>query len=197
MVGPELQRLMMYLSKLPGLGPRSGRRCALHLIKHKDPLMLHLIDALKEAAEKIQTCQICYNLDTSQPCSVCNNPKRDQHTLCIVEDVADLWALERSQIFYGRYFVLGGLLSALEGIRPEDLHIPELVARVTQENIEEVILALSATVDGQTTGHVITADLKKTGVKVTALSHGIPIGGELDYLDDGTLNTAFQGRRLV
>lgn len=195
MIGSELQTLIAYLSKLPGLGPRSGRRCALYLMKNKERLMQPLTSALQEAAEKAQTCHICYNLDTIQPCSICSDPKRDKVALCIVEDVDDVWAIERSQTFYGRYFVLGGVLSALEGKQPADLHIPELVAYVQRESIEEVILALSATVDGQTTAHLITAELRETGAKVTALSHGIPIGGELDYMDDGTLAMAFQGRR--
>lgn len=197
MIGPELQDLITYLSKLPGLGPRSGRRCALYLIKNKEKLMHPLNCALKTASEKVQTCKICYNLDTKQPCSICIDKKRDNKILCIVEDVDDLWALERSKNFYGRYFVLGGVLSAIEGIRPESLHIKGLLKLVEKENIEEVILALSATIDGQTTAHFIKDELKNIDVKVTALSHGIPVGGELDYLDDGTLSAALQNRRLM
>lgn len=195
MIGTPLQQLITYLARLPGLGPRSGRRCALYLMKHQEQLMIPLTEALSQAAAALQTCTVCYNLDTSQPCNICADPQRDPRILCVVEDIDDLWALERSQIFHGRYFVLGGVLSALEGVGPEELHIPQLAAHIQAQGVTEVILGLSATVDGQTTAHMITAALRALKVQVTALAHGIPVGGELDYLDDGTLAAAFRTRR--
>lgn len=193
----ELQHLIKLLAKLPGLGPRSGRRAALYLIKQKEELMRPLAKALSTTADMIKTCETCGNLDTQSPCGVCLDPKRDPESLCIVEEVADLWALERTSSFRGRYHILGGTLSALEGVGPEDLRIPELVARVKSTNIREVILALNVTVEGQTTAHYLVESLKETEVKVTALAHGVPVGGELDYLDEGTLTTALSARRAV
>ena len=195
MYGQDLQALIQYLAKLPGLGPRSGRRAALHLLKNKEVLLKPLAASLKLVAETVKACSICGNYDTMDPCQLCEDRSRDNHTLCVVESVADLWALERSASFKGRYHVLGGILSALEGVQPEDLRIPDLLRRAQSADIQEVILALNATVDGQTTAHYLADRLEEIGIKVTALAHGVPIGGELDYLDDGTLTAAFRARR--
>lgn len=195
MIGSELERLIQLLAKLPGLGPRSARRVVLHMLKRRDALMVPLADALRGAAEAIQNCSICGNLDTADPCSICREPRRDGSLLCVVEQVGDLWALERSGAFKGRYHVLGGTLSALEGIRPEDLNIGSLVSRASNGEVKEVIMALNATVDGQTTAHYVTDRLAGTGVAVSRLGHGVPVGGELDYLDDGTLMAALKARR--
>ncbi len=197
MQSEELIRLIRLLSKLPGLGPRSGRRAALHLVQNKENALAPLIEALNTAKEMIQTCQTCGNLDTLNPCSLCQNKGRDLKTLCIVEDVSDLWALERSGSFKGLYYVLGGTLSALSGIGPEELKIPELLTRLHNEAVEEVILALNATIEGQTTAHYIQSQLEDLPLKVTALAHGVPVGGELNYLDDSTLATALSARRLL
>lgn len=197
MQSEELLRLIRLLSKLPGLGPRSGRRIALHLMKHKEPVLTPLVDALKAAETSIQTCVRCGNLDTQNPCALCDNGHRDCTVLCVVEDVSDLWALERSASFKGLYYVLGGTLSALSGVGPEELKIPDLVSRVQEEALEEVILALNATIEGQTTAHYLQSQLEGLPVRVTALAHGVPIGGELDYLDDGTLTTALTDRRAL
>jgi recombination protein RecR len=191
----ELDRLIQLLAKLPGLGPRSARRAALHLVKRKEALMLPLADALATAAEKVHPCPICGHLDTEDPCAVCRDPRREQGILCVVEEVADLWALERAAAFRGRYHVLGGTLSALDGVGPSDLNIEALVRRVAGGGLKEVILATNATVDGQTTAHYITDRLAATGVAVSRLAHGVPVGGELDYLDDGTLAAALKARR--
>ena len=193
--GPEIERLVQLLSKLPGLGPRSARRAALHLVKRKESLMQPLAEAMRVAAERIRACSICGNLDTEDPCALCRDPRRDPHLLCVVEDVADLWAIERTAAFRGRYHVLGGTLSALEGIGPEDLRIDALIARATGGEVRELILALNATVEGQTTSHYVTDRLAGTGVAVTRLAHGVPVGGELDYLDEGTLSAALAQRR--
>lgn len=193
----EIERLIQLLSRLPGLGPRSARRAALHLIKKPDTLMEPLARALGEAVAAIRTCSTCGSIDTIDPCVICRNPERDSKQLCIVEEVADLWAIERTGSFPGRYHVLGGRLSALDGIGPEDLSIAPLVARVASEGITEVILATNLTVDGQTTAHYITERLEPTGVAVTRLAHGVPVGGELDYLDDGTLTAALRARRSL
>lgn len=193
--GPEILRMIELIAKLPGLGPRSARRVALHLLKRKDGLLVPLAEALSEAAGKITQCRVCGNFDTVQPCAVCSATNRDETTLCVVEDVPDLWALERAGAFRGRYHVLGGVLSALDGVGPEDLSIAKLVARVTGGPFTEVILALNATVDGQTTAHYIAEQLEPAGVTVTRLAHGVPVGGELDHLDDGTLATALRARR--
>ncbi|MDA1090218.1 MAG: recombination mediator RecR [Proteobacteria bacterium] len=197
MVSAEIENLITLLAKLPGLGPRSARRAVLHLIKRRESLAQPLIKAMADAIENIKTCSDCGNLDTQDPCYLCADPKRDQAVICVVEDVADLWALERAKVFQGRYHVLGGTLSALDGIGPEDLNIPDLIERAGQGGIKEVILATSATVDGQTTAHYLTDRLANSGVQVTELAHGVPVGGELDYLDDGTLGEAIKARRPV
>lgn len=195
MIGAEIERLIQLLSKLPGLGPRSARRAALHLIKRKEGLLSPLAQALAEAAEKVVVCSSCGNVDTSDPCLICRDPKRDGASLCVVEEVGDLWALERTESYKGRYHVLGGTLSALDGVGPEDLRIPQLVTRARDAGVAEVILATNATVEGQTTAHYIMDQLDGTGIRVTALAHGVPVGGELDYLDDGTLMEAMKARR--
>ena len=195
MTGPEIEKLIQLLARLPGLGPRSARRAALYLLKRRDNVLLPLVDALKSAAENIRTCQVCGNLDTSDPCSICADPKRDGGLICVVEEVGDLWAIERANAFKGRYHVLGGVLSALEGVGPEDLNIAKLIERA--RDAREVILATNATVEGQTTAHYITDRLAGTRAQVTRLAHGVPVGGELDYLDDGTLTAALRARRAV
>ena len=194
---PEIERLVSLLAKLPGLGPRSARRAALHLLKKREGLMQPLGQALAEAAEKVKACQRCGNLDTQDPCSVCSDPARDQSTLCVVVEVSDLWALERSGAYYGQYHVLGGVLSALDGVRPEDLRIGSLMSRIQQGGITEVVLALAATVEGQTTAHYLADILADSGVATTKLAHGVPVGDELDHLDDGTLLAALKARRSV
>jgi recombination protein RecR len=190
-----LEHLIQLLSKLPGLGPRSARRVVLHLLKQRERLMIPLANALQKAALEVRACSICGNLGSQDPCAICANPARDKTMLCVVEDVADLWALERSHAFRGHYHVLGGTLSALEGIGPADLKIDQLVARAQESGVKEVILALSATVEGQTTAHYITERLQGLPLSVTRLAHGLPMGGELDYLDDGTLTAALTARR--
>jgi recombination protein RecR len=191
----EIERLIQLLAKLPGLGPRSARRAALHLVKRRESLLEPLAASLHEAAQKIRPCSICGNIDTVDPCGICTDPRRDEAALCVVEDVSDLWALERTQSFKGRYHVLGGTLSALDGVGPEDLHIAGLLDRARGGEVGEVILALNATVEGQTTAHYIMDRLAGSGVEVTRLAHGVPVGGELDYLDDGTLTAALRARR--
>ena len=193
--GPEIERLIQLLAKLPGLGPRSARRAALHTMKKREALMEPLAAAMAEAAEKIRPCSICGNLDVSDPCTVCRDPKRGDAVICVVETVGDLWALERAGAFAGKYHVLGGVLSALDGVGPDDLNLASLVERAGNGAVSEVILALNATVDGQTTAHVIADRLAHTGVSITSLARGVPVGGELDYLDDGTLAAAFRSRR--
>ncbi len=197
MAEQELERLVSLLAKLPGLGPRSARRAVLHLMKKRESLMQPLAAAMAEAADRVRACHVCGNLDTRDPCSICDDGRRDGRVLCVVEDVADLWALERTASFKGRYHVLGGTLSALDGVGPEDLRIPELIGRAAESEIAEVILATSATVDGQTTAHYIADRLREKGIKVSGLAHGVPVGGELDYLDDGTLSAALRDRRPV
>ncbi len=197
MSGSEIQRLIQYLGKLPGLGPRSGRRLALHLLKKREQVMRPLIEALQTAEATIKTCQRCYGLDTQDPCTLCTDPRRDGALLCVVQDVADLWALERASVFRGKYHVLGGVLSAIDGMGPNQLTIDTLVERIQKTGIKEVVLALNATIDGQTTIHYLIDRLQPLGVSLSTLAHGVPIGGELDYLDDGTLNTAFTARRVV
>ena len=194
---PEVERLIDLLAKLPGLGPRSARRAALHLLKKRDQIMRPLSLALEDAAAKVKTCRVCGNLDTSDPCGVCNDPARDVTTICVVADVGDLWALERSGAYSGQYHVLGGVLSALDGIRPEDLRIGSLISRIGEGGITEIVLALAATVEGQTTSHYLADLLSETGVSITRLAHGVPVGGELDHLDDGTLLAALKARRGV
>ncbi len=191
----DIERLIQLLARLPGMGPRSARRAALHLIKKREALMLPLGTAIQRAADNIQTCSNCGNLDTSDPCEICNDPKRDATVICVVEEVGDLWALERSGAFKGRYHVIGGTLSALDGRGPEQLNIGSLRGRVIEGGVTEIILALGATVDGQTTGHYVAETLAGSNVKISRLAHGVPVGGELDYLDDGTLTAALQARR--
>jgi recombination protein RecR len=193
--GPEIERLIQLLSKLPGLGPRSARRAALALLKKREQLLEPLANSLREAADAICVCEVCGNLDTSSPCALCSDPRRENHVLCIVEDVADLWALERAGVFRGRYHVLGGALSALDGVTPERLNLAPLMDRL--KGVEEVILAMNATVEGQTTAHYLMDLLQSSGLKVTRLAHGVPVGGELDYLDEGTLSAAFKARRAL
>ena len=195
--GPELLRLIDLIAKLPGLGPRSARRVALHLLKRNDTLLKPLAEAMAEAGAKIQKCGTCGNYDTVQPCAVCQLPGRDDGVICVVEDVPDLWALERGGAYRGRYHVLGGVLSAIDGIGPEDLGIAALVRRVEAGAIREVILGLNATVDGQTTAHYIADQLEPHGIAVTSLAQGVPIGGELDYLDDGTISAALRARKAL
>ena len=192
-IGPEIERLIQLLAKLPGLGPRSARRATLELLKKREALLEPLSVALAEAAAAIKICEVCGNLDTQSPCSLCRDPRRDARLLCVVEEVADLWALERAGVFRGRYHVLGGALSALDGITPERLNVAALLARA--KDADEVILAVNATVEGQTTAHYLLDALAASGVKVTRLAHGVPVGGELDYLDEGTLSAAFKARR--
>jgi recombination protein RecR len=194
-IGPEIERLIQLLAKLPGFGPRSARRAALVLLKKRETLLEPLALALGKAAAAIKPCEICGNLDTTSPCAPCRDPRRDSHVLCVVEDVADLWALERAGVFRGRYHVLGGALSALDGITPERLNVASLLERA--KGAEEVILAMNATVEGQTTAHYLMDALAPLGVKVTRLAHGVPVGGELDYLDEGTLAAAFKARRAL
>ena len=197
MAARALDDLIALLAKLPGFGPRSARRAALHLIKQRETLLRRLAVALTEAADQVQKCSACGNLDAADPCWICADPKREDRQICVVEDVDDLWALERSGMFRGRYHVLGGTLSAIDGYGPQDLEIDRLLARVATGEDREVILATSATVDGQTTAHYIADRLSATGVVVTRLAHGLPVGGELNYLDDGTLGAAFEARRPV
>jgi len=192
-----IDRLIGLLARLPGLGPRSARRAALHLLKKRDGLMLPLAETLAEAARQIKPCATCGNLDVADPCGICTDERRDRSVLCVVEDVADLWALERAAVFRGRYHVLGGTLSALDGVGPDDLNIAALVARARGGEVREIILALNATVDGQTTAHYVTDRLAGSGIAVSRLAHGVPVGGELDYLDDGTLAAALKARRSV
>ena len=192
--GPEIERLVQLLAKLPGLGPRSARRAALVLLKKREVLLEPLGQAMREAAAAIRVCESCGNLDTTNPCALCRDPRRDTNVLCVVEDVADLWALERAGVFRGRYHVLGGALSALDGITPEKLNVAPLAARVAN-GVEEVILAMNATIEGQTTAHYLMDILAGSKAKVTRLAHGVPVGGELDYLDEGTLSAAFRARR--
>ena len=195
--GDEIQRLIDLLAKLPGLGPRSGRRAALHLIKKRDLLLEPLAKAMAEVAEKVATCSVCGAVDTRDPCSICCDPERKADVICVVEEAGDLWALERAGAFKGRYHVLGGVLSALDGVGPEDLHIPELAERAKDNAVTEVVLALNATVDGQTTAYYIADALEGCNVSVSGLAQGVPIGGELDYLDDGTISAAFRQRKSL
>jgi len=192
--GPEIERLIQLLARLPGLGPRSARRAALHLIKKRDLLMTPLADALQVAIEKIVVCKTCGNIDTVDPCTVCTDVRRDRSVIIVVADVADVWALERAAGLSARYHVLGGTLSPLDGVGPQELTIDALVSRAHDPEVKEIVLALSATVDGQTTAHYITDLLHDADVIVTRLAHGVPVGGELDYLDEGTLSAAIRSR---
>ena len=192
--GPEIERLIQLLARLPGLGPRSARRAALFLIKKRELIMAPLATALQTAIEKIEVCRVCGNIDTQNPCTVCTDNRRDASVIVAVADVADLWALERAHAVNARYHVLGGTLSPLDGIGPQDLTIGALISRAHDPAVTEIILALNATVDGQTTAHYITDLLQDANVKVTRLAHGVPVGGELDYLDEGTLAEAMRSR---
>ena len=192
--GPEIERLIQLLAKLPGLGPRSARRAALHLIKKKDQLLVPLAQAMGVAVDSVGVCSTCGNIDTSDPCTICADPRRENHTIVVVEDVSDLWALERAAAINARYHVLGGTLSPLDGIGPEDLTIDALVNRVSAGDVSEVILAVNATMEGQTTAHYVTDQLAAFDVKISRLAHGVPVGGELDYLDEGTLTQALKAR---
>jgi recombination protein RecR len=192
--GPEIERLVQLLARLPGLGPRSARRATLHLIRKRDELLAPLADAMLAARERIVMCSTCGNIDSSDPCTICRDARRDGSILVVVETVADLWALERAGLLNARYHVLGGVLSPLDGVGPDDLTIAALVERVRAGPVGEVVLAVNATVDGQTTAHYIADLLQPHGVKVTRLAHGVPVGGELDYLDEGTLAAALERR---
>lgn len=191
---PEIERLISLLAKLPGLGPRSARRATLDLIKKKDSLMEPLVSALSSAMQRVTACEQCGNIDTQNPCHICTAPGRDPSVICVVQDVGDLWAMERAGAFRGRYHVLGGTLSALNGVRPDDLNLNSLFSRMGQNALKEVILAMNATVDGQTTAHYITDKIEGADIKITRLAHGVPVGGELDYLDDGTITAALNRR---
>ncbi len=192
--GPEIERLIQLLARMPGLGPRSARRAALSLIKKRDTLLAPLAEAMRIAVERIVVCSECGNVDTTQPCTICADAKRDPSMLVVVEDVSDLWALERSGAVSARYHVLGGVLSALDGVRPEHLNLERLVERASDSAVTEIILALNATVDGQTTAHYVTESLSHLRLTITRLAHGVPVGGELDYLDEGTLSAAIRSR---
>ena len=193
----ELDCVMHYLAKLPGLGPRSARRAVLHLLRKREALMRPLADALGAAAEAVRDCSVCGNLDASDPCHICKDESRDGSVICVVEDVGDVWALERASAFKGRYHVLGGLLSALDGVGPDDLNLDSLIARSGASEVKEVILAMDATVDGQTTAHYISDRLAGLDLSITRLARGVPVGGELDFLDDGTLTQALKARRAL
>ena len=197
MNGREIERLIQLLGRLPGLGPRSARRVALHLLKKREVLMQPLSTALADAARAIRPCTTCGNLDTIDPCSICADSRRDTGLICVVEDVGDLWAMERAKVFSGHYHVLGGTLSALDGIGPDELNIAGLLRRVAGGGVREIIVATNATVDGQTTAHYLAERLGNSGVPLTRLAHGVPVGGELDWLDDGTLATALKARRAL
>jgi recombination protein RecR len=197
MASQEIEALSQALARLPGLGPRSARRAVLYLMKKRETALQPLLGALTQVADKLSTCSICGNVDTYDPCTICKDPKRDDKALCVVEEVSDLWALDRSRLFPGRYHVLGGRLSALEGVRPEDLSIDKLVKRVSAGGIDEVVLAMNATLEGQTTAHYLAERLEGFPIRISQLAHGLPVGGELDYLDEGTLAQALRARRPI
>lgn len=197
MASPEIEALTQALSRLPGLGPRSARRAVLHLLKRRETALAPLLRALDSVNERLVDCSTCGNVDTTDPCSICADPRRDPRSLCVVEEVADLWALDRSRLFPGRFHVLGGRLSALEGVRPEDLAIDGLLTRIAAGGVDEVVLAMNATLEGQTTAHYLAERIERFPVRVTQLAHGLPVGGELDYLDEGTLAQALRARRPV
>lgn len=197
MASQEIETLSSALARLPGLGPRSARRAVLWLVKRRETALGPLLDALEAVRERLVECEICANVDTRQPCGICADPRRDQRSICVVEDVSDLWALDRAKLFTGRYHVLGGKLSAMDGVRPEDLNIGSLLDRVAAGGIDEVVLAMNATLEGQTTAHYIAERLEGYPVRITQLAHGLPVGGELDYLDEGTLAQALRARRPV
>ncbi len=197
MAEDHIEHLIQLLARLPGLGPRSARRAGLYILKRQEYLLKPLANALLSVSESVVSCSICGNLDSQNPCKICKDCRRDPSKICVVEDISDLWALERSSAFHGRYHVLGGTLSALDGIGPEDLNISNLISRVRTPEVKEVILALSVTVDGQTTAHYISESLEQHEVEVSQLAHGVPIGGELDYLDDGTIGAALKARHKL
>ncbi len=197
MASQEIDALAQALSKLPGLGPRSARRVVLHLMKKRESVLQPLLRALENVDRRLLTCATCGNLDTSSPCGICADPRRDMRAICVVEDVSDLWALERSRLFPGCYHVLGGKLSALDGVRPEDLNVEALVTRAAAGGIDEIVLAMNATLEGQTTAHYLAERLEGYPIRLTQLAHGVPVGGELDYLDDGTLAQALRARRPI
>ena len=197
MASPEIEALTQALARLPGLGPRSARRAVLHLLKKREAAMAPLLRALEAVNERLAVCSRCGNVDTTDPCGICTDQRRDARLLCVVEEVSDLWALDRSRLFPGRFHVLGGRLSALEGVRPEDLTIDRLIGRVAEGGIDEVVLAMNATLEGQTTAHYIAERIEQYPVRLTQLAHGLPVGGELDYLDEGTLAQALRARRPV
>jgi recombination protein RecR len=197
MASHQIEVLTQALARLPGLGPRSARRAVLHLMKKRESALEPLLAALHAVSETLSTCSTCGNVDTSDPCTICRDPRRDDKMLCVVEEVADLWALDRSRLFPGRYHVLGGRLSALEGVRPEDLTIDSLLRRVSAGGIDEVVLAMNATLEGQTTAHYLAERLENLPIRITQLAHGLPVGGELDYLDEGTLAQALRARRPI
>ena len=197
MASPEIEALTQALARLPGLGPRSARRAVLHLLKKRDAALGPLREALTAVDERLENCSVCGNVDTADPCSICRDPRRDEKMLCVVEEVADLWALDRSRLFPGRYHVLGGRLSALEGVGPDDLSIDQLVRRVSEGGIDEVVLAMNATLEGQTTAHYVAERLEGFPIRISQLAHGLPVGGELDYLDEGTLAQALRARRPI
>lgn len=197
MIGKEIDKLIKIISKLPSLGPRSSRRIVLHLLKKRETFLLPLIDALNDVSNNIKTCEVCGNFDTISPCSICCSDKKDASLLCVVQDVSDLWAMERVSLFRGKYHILGGVLSALDGVAPEDLNIENMIYRIKKDSIKEVVLALPATVDGQITTHYILAKLRELDIKVSTLAQGIPMGAELDYMDEGTLQLAFNSRKLL
>ena len=197
MASQEIEALAQALARLPGLGPRSARRAVLHLMKRRETALEPLLGALQNVAARLSTCSTCGNVDTSDPCTICKDPRRDDRSLCVVEEVADLWALDRSRLFPGRYHVLGGRLSALDGVGPDDLGIDRLVRRVAAGGIDEVVLAMNATLEGQTTAHYLAERLEGFPVRLSQLAHGLPVGGELDYLDEGTLAQALRARRPI
>jgi recombination protein RecR len=197
MASAEIETLVQAMARLPGLGPRSARRAVLHLLKKREATLVPLLRALEQVDARLSPCSVCGNIDTSDPCGVCRDPRRDARMLCVVEDVPDLWALERSRLFPGKFHVLGGKLSALDGVRPEDLSIEALLTRVSDGSVDEVVLAMNATLEGQTTAHYLADRLASLPVRITQLAHGLPVGGELDYLDDGTLAQALRARRPV
>ena len=197
MASQEIEALSQALARLPGLGPRSARRAVLYLLKKREAALTPLLRALEKVSDNLAICSVCANVDTSDPCTICSDPRRDTRLLCVVEEVSDLWALDRSRLFPGRFHVLGGRLSALEGVRPEDLGIDKLVSRVAAGGIDEVVLAMNATLEGQTTAHYLAERLESYPIRITQLAHGLPVGGELDYLDEGTLAQALRARRPV
>ncbi len=194
---PEIDKLILLISKLPGFGPKSASRAALHLLKKKEQLMIPLAEALLSSSEKIITCEVCGNIDLHSPCSICNDEKRSKKQICVVENIADLWALEKAEVFNGMYHILGGNLSAINSVGPEDLNLKRLIDRVGSDEVEEVILALSATVDGQTTAHYVADTLSQKDIVVSRLGHGVPVGGELDYMDEGTIAAALSARQKI